>query len=117
MGAGPVMGACPENPEVTPFAKEDTLKALNVLNNHLLHNTYMVGHNITLADITVCCALLDGMKHVLDESIRGKYGNLMRWFNHCIGQAEFKQVLGDVKLCGKAAGGGKPAAAPKKEAQ
>jgi len=109
----PVMGVYPEVPEATACAKDDVKKALTVLDNHLLHNTFMVGNSMTLADISVCCALVDGMRLVLDESFRKPFGNLMRWFNLCIGQSEFKSVIGDVKLCGA---GGKKEAAPKKEA-
>merc|ERR1712194_500211 len=82
----PVQGVYPEIPEVTACAKEDVKKALTVLNNHLLHYTYMVGHTITLADISVCCALVDGMKTVLGEDFRKPFGNVMRWFNLCLAQ-------------------------------
>merc|ERR1711920_182989 len=99
----PIMGIFEEVPEATVVAKEDVQRALTVLNNHLLHNTYMVGHTITLADISVCCALVDGMRLVLDEGIRKKFGNLMRWFNLCLLQPEFKEILGEVKFCGAAA--------------
>jgi len=114
----PVQGVFPEHPEATACAKEDVKKALQVLDKHLLSNTYMVGHTITLADISVCCALLDGMTLVLDESYRKPFANLMRWFNLCIEQPEFKAVLGAVKLCrgaGAAAQGGKQEAKPKQE--
>merc|ERR1712194_911567 len=110
----PVQGVYPEVPEVTACAKEDVKKALTVLNNHLLHYTYMVGHTITLADISVCCALVDGMKTVLGEDFRKPFGNVMRWFNLCLARPEFAAVLGQVKLCG-AAPKGAAAAAPKKE--
>ncbi|CAK0836793.1 unnamed protein product [Prorocentrum cordatum] len=39
----PKMGVFEEVPEATACAKEDVKRALTVLNNHLLHNTYMVG--------------------------------------------------------------------------
>jgi glutathione S-transferase len=115
----PVMGKCPEVPEATACAKEDVKKALNVLNSHLLHNTYIVGHHITLADITLCCALLDGMKLVLDTKFRAPYQNVMRWFELCLAQPEFAAVLGKMELCGASAskaGAPKKDAAPKKEA-
>merc|ERR1719215_298496 len=82
----PVMGVCPEIPEATKCAKEDVRKTLDVLNKHLLHNTYMVGHTITLADIIVSCALLDGFTHVLDAAFLKPFGNLVRWFNLCKSQ-------------------------------
>eukprot|EP00929_Paragymnodinium_shiwhaense_P060953 TRINITY_DN3042_c0_g2_i2.p1 TRINITY_DN3042_c0_g2~~TRINITY_DN3042_c0_g2_i2.p1 ORF type:complete len:517 (+),score=224.74 TRINITY_DN3042_c0_g2_i2:78-1628(+) len=119
----PAMGVLVAPPEVTEKAKEDVKSALSVLNNHLLHSTYMVGNQITLADISVCCALVDGMKHVMDANFRKPFGNLMRWFNLVTAQTEFNSVLGTVAILGGSAGGkqdAKPAAkkeaAPKKEA-
>merc|ERR1712187_978498 len=116
----PKQGVRPDIPEATKMAKEDTRSALTILNNHLLHNTYMVGHQITLADISVCCALIDGMELVLDPAFRQSYGNLMRWFNLCLAQPEFAAVLGKVQLCSAAGAAikapGKKEPAPKKEA-
>lgn len=99
----PVLGIFDEVPEATACAKQDVKLALAVLNNHLLHNTYVVGHQITLADISVCCALVDGMRLVLDAEFRKPFGNLMRWFNLCLSQPEFAAIIGKVDLCGKAA--------------
>jgi glutathione S-transferase len=82
-----------ESPEVMEFAKNDVKKALAILNNHLLCNTYMVGHKMSLADISIACALFDGMKNVLNEEIRAPFVNLMRWFDLCIAQPEFSSVL------------------------
>lgn len=117
----PVLGLFPEVPEATACAKDDVRRAMTILDNHLLHNTFMVGHTMTLADISVCCALVDGMKLVLDDDFRKPFKNLMRWFNLCISQPEFKSVLGEVKLCSagkasKASAGPAKEAAPKKEA-
>merc|ERR1711964_629816 len=95
--------------------KEDVKKALSILNNHLLSNTYMVGHSMTLADISLACGLVDGFKLVMDAEFRKPYGNLMRWFNLCMSQPEFTKIIGKVELCGGA--GAKPAAAPKAKAE
>merc|ERR1712060_951723 len=92
----PLMGVFEEVPEATAAAKEDVTRALTVLNNHLLHNTYMVGNSVTLADISVCCALVDGFRLCLDEKFRKPFGCLMRWFNLMMMQPEFKAVLGEV---------------------
>merc|ERR1711972_810580 len=110
------MGVFEEVPEATACAKEDVKRALTVLNNHLLHNTFMVGHSVTLADISICCAPVDGMRLVLDQGFRKDFGNVMRWFNLCLAQPEFSGVLGEVKLRAAAAKGGQ-AGAPKTEAK
>jgi len=110
--------------EVVERAKADALKALGVLNNHLLNFTYMVGDSMTLADISVCCAVAEAFKTVLAPDVRSSLGNLVRWFNLCMAQTEFQKVIGKVDM---AAGGaaapakgkadkGSPKAAPKTEA-
>jgi len=116
----PIMGIFEEVPEATKQAKEDVKRALHVLNNHLLQNTYMVGNQITLADICLACSLVDGMRLVFDEDFRKPFANVMRWFNTCMAQPEFTKIWGKVQILGEKGGsGGKAAAkkeaAPKKE--
>merc|ERR1712176_748626 len=98
------MGVFKDIPDATASAKQDIKRALTVLDNHLLHNTYMAGHCITLADISLCCALLDGMRLVLDAEFRKPFGNLMRWFNTCIAQPQFASVIGNVTFCDNSSG-------------
>jgi len=118
----PVMGVFDEVPEATKQAKEDVNRGLDVLNKHLLHNTFLVGHQVTLADICMVCSLVDAMKLVLDPRIRGQFGNVMRWFDLCIRQPEFQAVLGNVQLCevtqtARGAPATAPAATPAPKAQ
>jgi len=112
----PVMGTYPEIPEATACAKEDVKRSMNVLDKHLLHNQFMVGDSITLADISVCCALVDGMKHVFDGKYLKPFPNLLRWFALCVNQPEFKKILGEVKIPSGEAGKAPTKDAPKKEA-
>eukprot|EP00929_Paragymnodinium_shiwhaense_P020921 TRINITY_DN1378_c0_g3_i1.p1 TRINITY_DN1378_c0_g3~~TRINITY_DN1378_c0_g3_i1.p1 ORF type:complete len:460 (-),score=173.80 TRINITY_DN1378_c0_g3_i1:71-1450(-) len=106
----PCLGAFREVPEATKQAKEDVKKALGVIDKHLLRNTYMVGHHVTLADICICCALAEGVKLVLDEAFRKPFPNLMRWLTLCLQQPEFQSVLGDVGFCKTAASAIEPSA-------
>lgn len=39
---------------------------------------------------------------MLEPSVRQPYGNVNRWFTTLINQPQFKNVLGEVKLCNKA---------------
>merc|ERR1711948_177663 len=59
----------------------------------------MVGDQITLADISLCCTLADAFKYVISPDIRSSLGNLERWFNLCMAQSEFQQVLGKATFC------------------
>jgi elongation factor 1-gamma len=75
--------------------------ALSVLNAYLLDKTYLVGNQVTLADIVVASTLLYPFKLVADKGYLKNYGNVVRWFNTCVNQAEFQQVIGQVALCKK----------------
>lgn len=97
----PLLGIIQYNKQNADKAKDDVKRVLNVLNDHLLTRTYLVGERITLADISLCCNLLSLYKMVLEPSFRASYRNVNRWFTTLINQPEFKTVLGDIKLCEK----------------
>ncbi|KAG9340526.1 hypothetical protein JZ751_021346 [Albula glossodonta] len=78
-------------------------RVLSVLNEYLLSRTFLVGEAVTLADITVVCALLLLFKQVMEPSMRQGYQNVMRWFCTCVHQPQFSAVLGEVVLCETAA--------------
>jgi elongation factor 1-gamma len=99
-------------------AKADLSRGLETLNNHLLTRTYLVNDQITLADITVACALVYPMKFVCDKDYLKPFGNVVRWFQTCVNQPEFKAVIGEVVMCKKellAAGQEAPKAEKKEE--
>ncbi|GBM41514.1 Elongation factor 1-gamma [Araneus ventricosus] len=54
----PCLGLVQFNKQSTEKAKEDVKRILQILNDHLLHSTYLVGERITQADISVVCNLL-----------------------------------------------------------
>uniref|UniRef100_A0A803TVX7 valine--tRNA ligase n=1 Tax=Anolis carolinensis TaxID=28377 RepID=A0A803TVX7_ANOCA len=85
--------------QVTDRALAELRNLLGVLDSHLKLRTYLVGEAVTLADVTVACALLLPYKYVLDQALRSSYINVTRWFLTCINQPEFQAVLGPVKLC------------------
>lgn len=76
---------------------------MKALNAHLLTRTYLVGERISLADISVACTLLQLYTHAFDPVFRAPFENVNRWFNTMINQPQFKAVIGQVKLCAKAA--------------
>lgn len=95
----PVLGYMPFNLEIYTKAKADFGNALKTLNDYLTTRTYLVGEKITLADIVVISALVYPMKLVADKAFLKPYGNVVRYFNTCVNQPEFKAVIGDVKMC------------------
>jgi len=99
----PTLGVMQFNKTATEKAKEEIKKAMGVLNAHLLHQTFLVGERITLADISVACTMLSLYRYVMDPSFRKEFINVNRWFLTIVNQKAFKDVLGTVTLCEKMA--------------
>lgn len=97
----PVAGYTPFNASSYEKSKSDLAKALKVLNDHLNGKSYIVGNQITLADIVVASALLYPFKLVTDPSYLKPYENVLSWFTNCVSQEEFQQVVGQVTMCQK----------------
>lgn len=100
-------------------AKMDLAAGLAVLEKHLSDKTYLVGSELTLADICVACTLLYPFKLVCDKAYLAPYPHVLKWFQNCVGQDEFKAIVGQVTLCknetlapGQTKTDNKPAAAP-----
>lgn len=61
----------------------------------------MVNDQITLADIVIAATLLYPFKLVCDKNFLKPYTNVVRWFQTCVNQKEFIQVVGNVTMCKK----------------
>lgn len=97
----PVAGYMPFNKNSYEKSKQDLAKALKVLNDHLHGKSYIVGNQITLADIVLASTLLYPFKLVTDQSYLKPYGKVLKWFTNCVSQEEFQQVVGQVTMCQK----------------
>ncbi|KAG7470719.1 hypothetical protein MATL_G00116830 [Megalops atlanticus] len=95
----PTMGVANCDEQASKKAREAVLGMLSILNEYLQPRTFLVGDAVTLADISVVCALLLLYKQVLEPPVRQAYQNVTRWFCTCIHQPQFSAVLGDVALC------------------
>lgn len=96
----PILGLYENVPQATHQARSDMKEALGVLEKHLLTNTYMVGHQMTAADITLVCSLYDGFRLAFDANFRSGFPNVMRWYDLITNQTAVKAVLKDVPLLG-----------------
>lgn len=99
----PILGIIQHDKNSFERSKQDVKAALNLLNDHLLTRTFLVGERISLADITVACTLINLYTHVLDPTFRKPFVNTNRWFSTIINQPLFKSVTGEIKLCDKVA--------------
>lgn len=97
----PTAGYMPFQKAAYDKSKADLAAGFAILNTHLDDKTYLVNDQITLADITVASALVYPMKLVCDKAYVKPFPNLVRWFNTCVNQPEFKAVIGTVQMCKK----------------
>lgn len=84
-------------------ARQEIHHHLDILNKILLTRTYLVGEAVTMADISVVCALLPAFQRVLDAADLSKSANVLRWFKTITPQPNVKHILGDIQLDGKPA--------------
>lgn len=81
-----VGGGAEEEPSLKTKVISDVKKNLKILDGHLLDKTFLVGDGVTIADISLCCAL-GGKRELMTNS---DTPNLMRWFNTMENQPEMK---------------------------
>lgn len=98
----PLLGILPYNKNAVERAREDVTRSLNVLNQHLLNQTFLVGERLTLADIIVFTNLLSLYENVLEPSVRSEYVNVNRWFTTVLNQPQVLKVVPNFKLAVKA---------------
>lgn len=95
----PLFGFMAPNPKQVGKAREDTKKAMKVLENHLRLRTFMVGRQITLADIAIAGALVYPFKMVFDAKFRQNFPSVTRWFLMCAATDAFVQCCNEINLC------------------
>jgi len=83
-------------------SRERLFCALDILNKVLLSKTFIVGHRITHADITLACVLSAVFSTVAGKAEREKIPNVVRYFNTVINQPAIKHVFGVPQLAEKA---------------
>ncbi|KAH9619369.1 hypothetical protein KSS87_011670 [Heliosperma pusillum] len=92
----PRAGYVTHYPLVEELAISSLTRALDALNKHLASNTYLVGHNVTLADIVMTCNLSSGFRLIMTKSFTSEFPHVERYFWTMVNQPNFKKVLGEV---------------------
>jgi elongation factor 1-gamma len=85
---------------VTKSAKGSALGALRVFNAHLANNTFLVGHQVTIADIYLFIQLVEPMKLVLSKPALRPLASLKRWFETVQHDPAFA-IVGEIEFCTK----------------
>ena len=98
------------------------VKAAVIAVNASFSSGYLVGNNITVADIMVAAVLCLPFSLVLDAGLRKPAGKVCDWFDRVAKDAAFASVFGRVRICPKSlppalkeGGAAKKEKAPKQE--
>ncbi|PWN18336.1 eEF1-gamma domain-containing protein [Microstroma glucosiphilum] len=68
-------------------------RAFATLETHIKNHTFLVGHQVTLADLTLASDILFVQNTVAGADFRSKYPNAQRYFETVINQAPVKSVF------------------------
>ena len=115
----PLLGLEPYNKKTVEDSLKSALKAVAVLEEHLLHNTYLVGERMTLADLFVAGIVARGFEFYFDKQWRQENPNVTRWYDTVIHQEVYSAVAPENKYIDQVTLKYQPPKkdAPKKEAK
>lgn len=98
----PLIGRDPYNKKSVDDAQKATLKAVGVMEQHLLLNTFLVGERITLADLYAAGVVSRGFQFVFDKQWRSGHPNVTRWYETVHNQPIYSAVAGEPKFTDEA---------------
>jgi len=74
----PLIGRDPYNKKHVEDSSKAALKAISVVEEHLLNNTYLAGERITLADLFAAGIISRGFQYFFDKKWRSENPNVTR---------------------------------------
>jgi len=92
------LGYIPKDTAVEAIANKDIQRVLTILNEHLLDKTFLVTQRLSLADVVVSLTLFDLFTKVASPSFRKPFSNVIRWFQTCLHQPHFVEVIPSYQL-------------------
>ncbi|XP_014558904.1 hypothetical protein COCVIDRAFT_24648 [Bipolaris victoriae FI3] len=125
----PILGRDPYNKKNVEDSQKAALRAIHVIEEHLLTHTYLVGERLTLADIFATSIIARGFQYFFDKQWRDSNPNVTRWYETVYNQASYSAVAPKLEfitealknVAPKKEGGEKkkeqPKAAPKPKAE
>jgi len=113
----PLIGRDPYNKKSIEESQKAALKAVHVLEEHLITHTYLVGERLTLADLFVTSIVARGFQYFFDKEWRDANPNITRWYETVYNQSHYSAVAGKLEFITEALKNVPPKKeqAPKKE--
>lgn len=99
----PLKGVLPYNKKSVEEASKAVQKAVDVTEEHLTHNTYLVGERITLADIFGAALLFRGFQFFFDKEWRNAHPATTRWYETITSQPIYTAVWDKIDFLEKPA--------------
>ena len=94
----PILGRDPYNKKNVDDSSKAALKAVSIVEEHLLHNTYLAGERITLADLFAAGIISRGFQFFFDKKWRAENPNVTRWYETVYNQPIYSAVVDPLTL-------------------
>jgi len=93
----PILGYAKYDAEKTQYAQQCVEKTMTVFDKLFSSGrSYLVGNELSLADIHLVCALYMPYKMLFDETYREKFSNVTNYFARVTSLPEFAKVMGPI---------------------
>ncbi|RFU35819.1 hypothetical protein B7463_g434, partial [Scytalidium lignicola] len=89
----PLIGRDPYNKKTIEDSQKAAYKAISVVEEHLLYNTYLTGERITLADFFCAGIISRGFQYLLDKKWRAQNPNVTRWYETVTNQPAYAAIV------------------------
>lgn len=97
----PILGFYELNAQEAQRAATDIMQQIQVLDSHLAGRQYIVGNEITLADLEMFFPLRFYMQLVFNQETRSMMPNVVSWFTNMMQNPNIVRAYGRTVLCEK----------------
>lgn len=94
----PLLGRDPYNKKSVEDSQKAAQKAVQIVEEHLLHNTYLAGERVSLADLFAAGIISRGFQYFYDKKWRAENPNVTRWYETVYNQPIYSAVAGKLSL-------------------
>jgi len=89
----PILGYMTYKEETYKASRENITKQFGLLNRHLDGREWIVGKRVTLADVVIFSALVEGFRIAYDPTFLQSFPSFTAWAKRCIAQPQFSSYF------------------------